>query len=67
MKSNAPITRALFIISVVVAVAMLSYLWIQFDNMSLVFKVFFSPFLVGILGLNARRTFFQTRTLTAST
>jgi hypothetical protein len=57
MKPNAPITRALFIISVVVAVAMLTYLWIQFDNMSFVFKVLFSLFLVGILGFNARRTF----------
>ncbi len=57
MEPNTPIARALFIISVVIAVAMLSEVWIQFDNMSLVFKVFFSLFVVGILGFNARRAF----------
>lgn len=57
MRPNTPIARTLFLTSIVVALVMLSYLWIQFDNTSLVTKVFFSLFVVGILGFNARRAF----------
>jgi hypothetical protein len=57
MNPNTPVAKTLFIISTIVAIGILTYLWVQFDNTSLVIKVFFSLFVVGIVSFNARRAF----------
>ncbi|MHA7217329.1 hypothetical protein ACX80L_00410 [Arthrobacter sp. MDT1-48-3] len=57
MTSNIPVAKTLFTISTIVAIGILTYLWVQFDNTPLVIKVFFSLFMVGIVSFNARRAF----------
>jgi hypothetical protein len=49
--------RTMFIISTVIAVAIIFFLWTQFDGASLLVKVLFSLFAIGIVVLNARQAF----------
>jgi hypothetical protein len=60
MKLNTPIGRALYFVSILIAIGATVFIWTQFGDTPVAFKIFFSVFVLGILVYNGRLAFRET-------
>jgi len=57
MRMNTPFGRAMYLVSLVVAVGMIVLMWTYFADQPVVFKAFFTVFVVAICAWNGRLAF----------